>query len=99
MATVNCFDELKVWKMASEFCKDIFRITNYNSFSKDYKLSRQIKGSCEQTRSQLYLTLDSTHITEDEFILLRKNTILLSKAIISQINYIKTPALKEHKYK
>jgi hypothetical protein len=29
MARIACFEELGVWKMAREFCNDIFRITNY----------------------------------------------------------------------
>ena len=45
MATVQCFEDLKIWKMAREFCLDIIRITGYEQFSKDYKLKDQIKAS------------------------------------------------------
>ena len=45
MATVQRFEDLKIWKMAREFCSDIFRITCYNNFSKDYRFKDQIKAS------------------------------------------------------
>ena len=31
--------------MAREFCKDIFRITSYTQFSKDYRFKGQIRSS------------------------------------------------------
>lgn len=129
MATINCFEDLEIWKMAREFYKDMFRITNYESFSKDYKLIGQIKGSsgsimdniaegfersgnkefiqflyfskgsCGETRSQLYRALDSTYITEDEFILLKEKAIQLSKSISSLITYLRNSELKGDKYK
>ena len=45
MATVKRFEDLTVWKMAREFCKDIFRITSYTQFSKDYRFKDQIRSS------------------------------------------------------
>ena len=45
MATVQCFEDLKIWKMAREFYRDIFRITGYEQFSKDYKFKDQIRTS------------------------------------------------------
>ena len=45
MATIHCFEDLKVWKMAREFSKEIFQITCYDQFSKDFKLKDQIKAS------------------------------------------------------
>jgi len=45
MATVQCFEDLNVWKMARDFCKDIFRITCFDQFFKDYRLKDQIKAS------------------------------------------------------
>jgi four helix bundle protein len=45
MATVNSFEDLEVWKMAREFCNDVFRITNYEHFSKDFRMKEQIKAS------------------------------------------------------
>lgn len=45
MATINNFEDLKIWKLAREICKDIFTIINYKEFSKDYGLVRQINNS------------------------------------------------------
>jgi four helix bundle protein len=45
MATIQCFEDLKVWKMAREFSMDIFRITGYEKFSKDYRFKNQIRAS------------------------------------------------------
>jgi len=45
MATVQRFEDLNVWKMAREFCRDVFRITYYEQFSKDFRLRDQIRGS------------------------------------------------------
>ena len=45
MATVNNFEDLEIWKLAREICKDIFVIINYPAFSKDFGLVRQINDS------------------------------------------------------
>ena len=45
MATVQRFEDLKIWKMAREFCSDIFRIACYEDFSKDYRFKDQIRAS------------------------------------------------------
>ena len=45
MGTVKDFEDLKIWQMARELCKDIFRITCYELFVKDYKLKDQIRAS------------------------------------------------------
>jgi four helix bundle protein len=129
MATVNSFEDLEIWKMAREFCKDVFRITNYENFSKDYRMKDQIKassgsimdniaegferngnkefaqflyiskGSCGESRSQLYRALDFKYIAEDEFILLKNKTLQISQAIGSLINYLKNTEIKGTKYK
>jgi four helix bundle protein len=36
---------MKVWQMARVFCKDVFRITNYDAFAKDFRLKDQLKAS------------------------------------------------------
>lgn len=129
MGTVKSFEELKIWQMSREFCKDIFKITNYVSFSKDFRLKDQIrsssgsimdniaegferdgnkefiqflsiaKGSCGETRSQLYRALDYSYITEKEFIDLKERTIQISQAINGFIKYLKQSELKGNKYK
>jgi len=45
MAKIERFEDLEIWKMAREFCKEIFEITNRPIFSKDYRLRDQIKAS------------------------------------------------------
>ena len=45
MATVNNFEDLEIWKLAREICKDIYFIINYPAFSKDFGLVRQINDS------------------------------------------------------
>ena len=45
MATIKCFEDLKIWKMARDFCRDIFRIIRYDKFSRDYKFKEQIWAS------------------------------------------------------
>jgi len=45
MATVKCFEDLNVWKMARNFCNDVFQITCYEQFSKDYRFRDQIRAS------------------------------------------------------
>ncbi len=45
MGTIKDFEDLKIWQMARELCKDIFRITCYELFSKDYKFKDQIRAS------------------------------------------------------
>jgi len=45
MATVQCFEDLNVWKMSRDFSKEIFRITCNEKFSKDYRFKDQIRAS------------------------------------------------------
>ena len=45
MATVQRFEDLNVWKMARDFCRDVFRITCYEQFSKDHRFKDQIRAS------------------------------------------------------
>ncbi len=43
--TINRFEDLKVWQMARELCKNIFDITSNKAFKNDYKLKNQIRAS------------------------------------------------------
>ena len=45
MSKVERFEDLKVWQLARELCKDIHQLTLKSSFSKDFRLIGQIKGS------------------------------------------------------
>jgi four helix bundle protein len=129
MATITCFEDLEIWKMARFFCNDIFRITNYELFSKDYRFRDQIrsssgsvmdniaegferngkkefmqflyiaKGSCGETRSQLYRALDFSYITTDDLELLKEKALQLSKKINSLIQYLQSTEITGLKYK
>ncbi|MCL2434720.1 MAG: four helix bundle protein [Lentimicrobiaceae bacterium] len=39
------FEELDIWKQSRVLCKDVYRITNYELFSKDFRLRDQIRAS------------------------------------------------------
>ena len=129
MGTVTNFEELYIWQISREFCKDIFRIINYEQFSKDFRLKDQIraasgsvmdniaegferggnkefvqflyiaKGSCGETRSQLYRALDSKYITDEELNVLKQKAIHLSQSIGNFIKYLKQSELTGSKYK
>ena len=45
MATVNNFEDLEIWKLAREICKDIFIIIKHVEFKKDFGLVKQINNS------------------------------------------------------
>ncbi len=45
MATINNFENLEIWQLAREICKDINRIIKHESFSRDFGLVKQINNS------------------------------------------------------
>ena len=45
MATLSNFEELEVWKKARSLCQKIYRITDYEKFSKDYRFVAQIRAA------------------------------------------------------
>lgn len=57
------------------------------------------KGSCGETRSQLYRSLDFNYISKEKFEELSKQTIRLSKRISSFMNHLKNSSYKGSKYK
>ena len=129
MATIRRFEDLEIWQKARDFCKKIFRITNYENFSKDFRLRDQIKassgsimdniaegferggnkefvqflyiskGSCGESRSQLYRAFDFKYIVKDEFDELTQDTVNLAQDISNFINYLKQSEMKGSKYK
>ena len=57
------------------------------------------KGSCGETRSQLYRILDRKYIDQEKFDDLLNQTMILSKKISSFMSYLKNNDLKGRKYK
>lgn len=45
MAKVERFEDLKVWQQGMLLCKEIYTITNYELFAKDFGLKDQIRRS------------------------------------------------------
>lgn len=57
------------------------------------------KGSCGETRSQLYRVNDRKFIDEDKFIYLRDQCIEISKGIAGFMNYLGNSEIKGIKFK
>jgi four helix bundle protein len=57
------------------------------------------KGSCGETRSQLYRALDYQYITQDEFDTAYKMAMEESKMLKSFIQYLKDSELKGNRFK
>ncbi|PKD43192.1 four helix bundle protein [Rhodohalobacter barkolensis] len=126
---VERFEDLEIWQLARELCKDVYQITNFGAFAKDFKLRNQIrgssgsimdniaegferggnkefiqflsiaKGSCGETRSQLYRSFDYEYITETEFETLVNKAVFISKKISSLMNYLSKSDLRGSKFK
>ncbi len=45
MATIERFEDLEIWQLAREICKDVWCIIQNTSLQKDYKLREQINGA------------------------------------------------------
>jgi four helix bundle protein len=121
------FEDLEIWQQSREFCRDVYKITDYELFGKDFRLRDQIrgssgsimdniaegferngnkeftqflyiaKGSCGETRSQLYRALDNNYITKEEFNTLLNKAIRISKSISNFIQYLKKSEITGYK--
>lgn len=45
MATWKSFEDIEAWQLARVFCKDVYRIIQYEGLKTDYRLKDQINGS------------------------------------------------------
>ena len=45
MAVIKQFEDIEIWQLARELCKDIHKITNYESLGKEFRLKEQIRAS------------------------------------------------------
>lgn len=45
MAKIERFEDLEIWQLAREICKDIWNIIQNSPLQKDYKLREQINGA------------------------------------------------------
>lgn len=129
MPTISKSEDLEIWQLARELCKDVEILINTTSLKNDFKLRDQIngssgsimdniaegferdgknefrqffsiaKGSCGETRSQIYRLLDKKCISQDEFEGLIEKTLIISKKISSFINYLNKSNYNGTKYK
>lgn len=45
MSTIKKFEDLEVWKLAREFCQEVYELTLQEDFSRDFGLKNQINNS------------------------------------------------------
>ena len=129
MATIKRFEDLDIWQLARELCRDINLIITTTTLNKNFKLRDQIdassgsvmdniaegferdgknefrqflsiaKGSCGETRSQLYRVFDRKYIDTELFEKTKEKTNVLSNKIGVFINYLNKTEYAGTKYK
>lgn len=45
MATIKRFEDLELWQISRQLCKEVCKLAERNEFGRDLKLKMQIKGS------------------------------------------------------
>ncbi|NCP53360.1 MAG: four helix bundle protein [Flavobacteriales bacterium CG18_big_fil_WC_8_21_14_2_50_32_9] len=128
MATYKNFEDLEVWKLSREYCKEIYDIIDTTPLKNSWKLRDQIdgasgsimdniaegferggtkefiqflgfsKGSCGETRSQLYRIYDRRFIDEELFKKLINKSNQISKQLNGFITYLKQTGIKGYKF-
>lgn len=53
MGKIERFEELQVWQAGMDLCKQVYRLTNTESFSKDFGLKDQIRRSAISVPSNI----------------------------------------------
>jgi four helix bundle protein len=129
VARIDKFEDLEVWKLAREFARDIYSLSNQGRFSKDFRLRDQIqassgsimdniaegferngnkefiqflyiaKGSCGETRSQLYRALDRDYFSKDCLEQNYQRAVIISQSLSNYIKYLKNSELSGIKYR
>jgi hypothetical protein len=88
MNTVKSFEELNIWQLSREFCKDIFRIINYENFKKDFRLKDQIRASSGSIMDNI-----PEKFPDDFLFMLEKQEFQALRSKISTAKFTKTRVL------
>jgi hypothetical protein len=89
MATIRSFEDLEAWKKARLLSKEIWKVSQSGSFSKDYKLKDQINSESG----------DREHIDEENFKRLYLIADEIGKTINGLIEYLNKSTVRGMKFK
>ncbi len=128
MARIQRFEDLEAWKIARDIAKEVYRVSKYEPFARDFGLKDQIrrssvsimsniaegferdgdkefiqflsiaKGSAGEARSQLYVALDQSYISEADFDLIYAKLTEASRIISGLSKYLRQSELKGRKF-